>query len=159
MSRLRNTPVICRNTQIGFLQSIKLDDGQKRVQAFVIARGLRGKCIVPAESVKTLSGEFIIAESVKKYEREYETNGSLFVFDTDGLMIGRVSDYAIDEEKLDVEAIEVMRGYLPKEMKSRIWFYAYSAGEELSREIIVPAYGQLSQCDWKEGKETCGFQP
>ena len=159
MSSIRNTPVIHRDKQIGFLQNVVLDDEQKRVQAFIVARGLKGKCLVPSEAVTVISGEFMIADFLEKYDRCYEKHGSFFAIDTDGLMIGKVSDYAIDEEALRICAIEVMRGYLPSERRDRIWFYSYSMGESKTREIIVPTFIQLSQCEWKEGEEACGSQP
>ena len=112
-----------------------------------------------AEAVSTISKEFIIADSLAKYNRRCESRGTFFVIDTDGLIIGKVSDYAIDEDTMSVCAVEIMRGYLLSERNNRIWFYSYSVGEGRGRELIVPTYTQSSQCERKEREETCGSRP
>lgn len=145
MSSLRNCPVICQNRQIGFLQSATLDDRRIEVRAFVVARGLRGKCILPAKSIEMLSREFILAECTQKYDRQYEMNVNGFVRDTDGLLIGRITDYALDDITLRVKAVEVRRGYLPPEARQKIWFFSYIAGE--NGELTVPAAAGWSQND------------
>ena len=145
MSRMRNTPVVCNDRQIGYLQGAKLDDGQKKVQAFVIAQGLKGKGLVYPEAVKVISEEFIIALCIAKYDRKFPVQNASFAYDTDGLMIGIVSDYAVEEKTLSVEAIEVKRGYLPCERNDRIWFYRYSSSEHRKNDVIVPAYRYMSR--------------
>lgn len=145
MSSLRNCPVICQNRQIGFLQSATLDDRQIEVRALVVARGLRGKCILPAKAVEMISREFILAAYTQKYDRQCEANAYGFVRDTDGLLIGRTTDYALDDTTLSIAAIEVRRGYLPPESHERIWFFSYVAGE--NGELTVPAAAGWSQDD------------
>lgn len=139
MSALRNYPVISGNRQIGLLQSVSLDAAQKRVCALIVSCGMRGKRIVLPQSVQSIADGFILAQRVEKYKRAYETAPSLFVRDTTGLLAGRIIDYAIDEESLGIQAIEVMPGYWPCEQRIRIWVYAYTRPDECAGELIVPA--------------------
>ena len=150
MNCLRNLPVICNNRQIGFLHGVKLNDEQNGVCALVIARGLKGKCVLLTDDVTMISSEFIIARRTHKYERRYEKQNICFVYDTDGLMIGKVSDYALDEENWRIAAIEVMRSYLPSGRRERIWFFQYSSDENRLGAVIVPAFLYMSQSERKE---------
>lgn len=153
MSMLRNCPVICRDRQIGLLQSICFDEAQKTVQALVVAGGLKGKCMVKAEEIESLTKEFILIDSVGKYSRRNETSPFRFVRDTRGALLGRVTDYLLDEDTLSVAALEIMRGYLPGERHARLWAFSYCASSRCPDEAIIAVSFSAEPSDWKE--EAC----
>ena len=125
ISALRNRPVISGNRQIGFLQSISLDQAQKRVQALIVSRGMRGKCVVLPREIRSVGDQFILVDGVKKYERAYETVSCRFIRDTTGRLVGRIMDYAFQPDTMTVSAVEIMPGLLPPERSIRMWIYAY----------------------------------
>lgn len=159
MSALRNYPVIHQNQQIGLLQSISLDPVQIRVHALVVSCGLRGKRIIPAASVKTISQGFILAEDVQKYDRTLESRSSAFVRDTTGVLVGKVTDYAIDEKRLTIQALEMTTGYWPGKNSVRIWIFEYTLSSERENELTVPACVGCGLIDQKEGMDACACQP
>lgn len=139
MSSMRGFPIILQNRQEGLLQCISLDPAQKRVHALVISCGIRGKKIVFATHVRSIADGFILVDSIEKYSRHYETNTCRFVRDTTGLLAGSITDYAIDERTLSIQALEMIPGYLPSERRIRIWVYEYVRADEKSAELVVPA--------------------
>ena len=159
MSALRNDPVICCNRQIGLLQSISLDAARKRVNALVVACGIRGKRVVLPQQVSAIADGFILADQVERYARDRETAVSPFVRDTTGLLAGCATDYAIDERTLRVLAVEIMPGYWPARSRRRIWVYAYRSADGENGDLIVPA-SLGSELMFSRGGETrCAYPP
>ncbi len=156
VSGLRNRPVICQNRQTGFVQSLALNAAQTKVDALIVARGMRGKCTIPASAVQAITPEFILASHVRKYERRDEQASTQFVRDTSGLLVGRVSDYAVDEETLQIEAIEILRGYLPGERKDSVWLFSYAVSEIRDTELTVPVFQGFESIDEKE-ESACAY--
>lgn len=154
MSMLRNIPVICGEQQIGIFQSACFDKTRKRVCAFVISSGLHGKRVVSASHIRLIGRGFILVDDWSRYKRLDEQQTSLFVRDTTGLLVGRITDYAIDQESMEIIAIEVLPGYFPKEICIREWMYACSFSEE-ANAWIIPVILQNQSCISKEGNEQC----
>lgn len=139
MSALRNRPVVCGNKRLGLLQSVSLDSAQKRVRALIVSCGVFGKRVVPGQDVLAIADGFILASGVQHYRRVFETPPCAFVRDTTGLLTGRVTDYAIDEETLAVAAVELTTGYLRPARSARLWALDYVRQGEQSPELTVPA--------------------
>lgn len=152
MSKLRNMPVVYADRQIGILQGVCLEQSRKRVCAFVISSGLRGKRIVPTTCLRMIAEQFILIDGWCKYRRSDEQRGVLFVRDTTGLLIGHVTDYALDEKTMEILAIEVLTGYFPKECRDKEWHFAFSISQEMDAWII-PAYLHNQSCISKEGNK------
>lgn len=157
MSVLRNLPVICDEKRLGLLQSISLDTAQKRVRALIVSCGMRSKRVVLPEDVISIADGFILVSRAQKYKRTMETAPCLFVRDTTGLLCGCVTDYAIDEKTLTVDAIEIIPGYLPTERRHRLWAFSYecSGGEELSVPSCLGSELDFS----REGSKPCVCPP
>jgi len=151
---LRNIPVICGDRQIGIFQSVCFDKTRKRVCAFVISGGLYGKRMVSIQHVLMIGQGFILIDGWSRYRRLDGQQISMFVRDTTGLLVGRVTDYAIDRDSMEILAIEVLPGYLPKEISIREWIYAYSFSEDADAWII-PTLLHNQSCISKEGNERC----
>lgn len=139
ISMLRNIPVILGQRQMGIFQSACFDTARKRVCAFIVSSGVRGKRIVQAQHVRMIADGFILVDGWSRYRHSDKQQTSLFVRDTTGLLVGRVTDYAIDENAMEVLAIEVISGYCAKDRKERNWIYAYSIAED-SDELSIPAF-------------------
>lgn len=156
MSALRNVPVVLGERQIGLFQDACFDRARKRVYALIVSGGMHGKRIVAAQHVLMLAREFILIDGWSKYRRKNKQQNLPFVRDDTGTLVGRVTDYAIDEKTLDVLALELVPGYLPAENQQKIWMFAYrAAGDELS--IPAALHNGLSYS--KEGNEACGCPP
>ena len=158
MNMLRTTPVIQGERQIGYFQGICFDQARKRVRAFVISSGMYGKRIVEAQHIQMITDKFILVNGWSKYSRTDKQQTSLFVRDTSGLLVGRVTDYAIDETTLEVMAIEIVSGYLPRETRIRDWIYTYVFSEN-SGELCIPVILRSQQHFCREGFEACGYPP
>lgn len=159
MSTLRNCPVICGNRQIGLLQSVTLDAAQKRVYALIVSCGIRGKRVVLPQDVLSIADGFILASAVQKYHRSQENAPCAFLRDTTGLLAGYVTDHAIDESTLQVQAIEMAPGYLPSERKLRIWVYTYVRPDDADNELTIPAFLCSEPTFSREGNEICAHPP
>ena len=111
------------------------------------------------ESIEAIGRGFIIARDVRRYNRVQETTLCTFIRDTSGLLCGRVTDYAVNEATLAIEAVEMIPGYLGSARKKRIWVYDYQRSENHAEELIVPAClgGELTLT--KEGNEQCAYPP
>ena len=139
MSALRNRPVVLLNRQIGYFQSLFLDQAQKRVRALIVSRGIKGKCAVLPEQVSHVSDCCIQIDGFEKYQGIDECLLCRFAVDTTGSLVGKVMDYAIDPVSMDVCAVEIMPGYLPPESGIRIWVYDYRKTENAAQTITIPA--------------------
>ena len=159
MSILRTYPVICDKKQLGLLQSISLDTAQKRVCALIVACGMRGKRLILPEHVLSIADGFILAERVEKYKRSAETAPCVFIRDTTGLLCGRVTDYAIDETTLHIEAIEMIPGYLPAERRCRLWVFEYARSDQAAEELTVPVCLGSELMFSREENESCAYPP
>lgn len=157
MSVLRNYPVICDEKRLGLLQSISLDTAQKRVCALIVSCGMRGKRVVLPEDVLSVADGFILARQAGKYKRRFEIPACRFARDTTGLLAGRVTDYAIDEKTLQIEAIEIIPGYLPSERRAFLWTYAYVRADERKLELTIPACLGSELIDSREGT-SCAYR-
>lgn len=158
MSMLRNVPVILDERQIGLMQSVCFDQTRKRVQALIVSGGIHGKRIVQAQHIRTITSGFILVDGWSKCHRSDRQQLELFVRDTSGLLAGRVTDYAIDTKTLNVLAVEVVSGYLPQEIRKKVWFFTYSfveAAEELSIPVFFCSEPHFSE----EGNKVCEYPP
>lgn len=158
MSMMRNTPVILGERQIGLLQGIRFDHTRKRVCALIASGGMHGKRIVQTQHIRAIGSEFILVDGWSKYRRSDKQQTALFVRDTTGLLVGCVTDYAIDKKTLEVLAIEVLPGYLPWEAREKIWVFAYNFLEdtgELSIPIVLCSEPNFSE----EGSRRCEYPP
>lgn len=138
MSVLRNRPVIYREKQIGLLQSIGLDTAQKTVQVLIIAGGFKGKQVVFADQIRSMTTDAVFVCDTYRYRKEYEPVRLRFVKDETGLLVGKITDYLIDEKTMNVAAFEMMRGFLTRDQREKIWVFSWSPGSIREDEIMIP---------------------
>lgn len=159
MSVLRNYPVICGKERLGLLQSVSLDEAQKRVCALIVSCGIRGKRVILPQDVTSIGDGFILAGQARRYKRSDETAPCPFVRDSAGLLVGYVTDYAIDEATLDVMAIEMKPGHLTGRRLGRLWMYSYARPDAQSLELTVPACMGSELIGVREETEVCEYPP
>lgn len=82
-----------------------------------------------------------------------------FVRDASGLLCGRVTDYALDDETFAVQAFEMSPGYLGKARRTRLWIYDYRRSESHAEELIIPALLGHELTFAREGNEECAYPP
>lgn len=137
ISMLRNMPVVLGEQQIGFFQNACFDQTRKRVCAFVISCGIKGKRMVLPSQVNLVANEFILINGWSKYLNANQQHSLVFARDLSGLLVGCVSDYAIDRNTLEVLAVEITPGYLPSERRKKMWLYTYFVCDE-SNDLSIP---------------------
>lgn len=157
MSILRNYPIVLEERQIGLLQSIRFDAARKRVCALVVSCGIRGKQIVPIQHVRVIADGFILVSGIEKHRHADQQQMLPFVRDTTGILVGRVTDYAIHRESLDILAIEMISGYGPKEIKNRFWMNGYSISCDAD-EIVIPDISHGMPSYSMEGDGVCAYR-
>lgn len=159
VSVLRNYPVICNHRQIGLMQGVSLNEAQNQVRALIVSCGIRGKRLVFPDDVAAFGDGFILIRKANRYVRSYEVPPSTFVRDTTGLLCGRVTDYAMNESTLEIQAVEMIPGYTGRERRCRIWVYTYVPVEHRASELSIPACIGSELRLTREGKEACAYQP
>ena len=157
LSALRNMPVIQGKQRLGLLQSVSLDEARKRVRALIVSCGIRGKRVVSRESVLSIGDGFILAGDSRRYHRSDESSPCPFVRDSSGLLVGYVTDYAIDEATLSVAAAEMKPGHQPR--LDRLCMFSYSRQDAASLELTIPACMGSELIGVREGTESCEYPP
>lgn len=146
MSMLRNRGVFQRGKQIGLLHSVCLDTAQKTVHSLVVAGGLKGKRIVYSDQILSMSGGDIHVGDTIRYKKSLEPPKSGFFRDESGLLIGRITDYLIDEETLSLIAIQMIQGYLTREERKCIWVFIWN--QSLNVDLTIPwAWRPIEVCE------------
>ena len=158
LSTLRNVPVVFGDRRMGLLQSVCFDQNRKRICALIVSSGVRGKKIVQTQHVQMLEKRFIMVDQWSKYRCSDQQQMALFVRDTTGLLVGCVTDYAIEEETMNILAVEMISGYLPQAHRKRMWIYEYTFSKG-SDEICVCDILHSMPCFSKEGNTTCECPP
>ena len=158
MSMLRNYPVILDERQIGLLQSVRFDQARKRVCALVVSCGMRGKRLIPLKNVRMIADGFILVNGLEKHRRSDQQQIWPFVRDTTGMLVGRITDYAIERASMRVLAIEIIRGYWPAQMRRRIWIHEYNPVKD-SEDIIIPGVLHDMPSFSMEGDRVCEYRP
>ena len=136
MSMLRNRGVYLHGKQIGLLQNVCLNLAQKTVHSLIVAGGLKGKQIVYSNQILSMTGEEIHVCETIRYKKSLEPPKQRFVRDDSGLLFGQITDYLFDEERQRLIAIHIIRGYLTKEERERIWVYSWFLSKK--EEINIP---------------------
>lgn len=133
---------------------MSLHDDAKQVSELIVACGLRGKRIVPRGSIQSVADGFVLVKDTLRCKCAHPPAKSMFAHDANGLLLGYVTDYAIDEHTMQVQAIEVLTGYLPGKYTKRIWVFDYECRNQ--EEVIVPASfcGELMRLNEEDG--ICG---
>jgi len=94
--------------------------------------------MIDTEDIISISDGFILAKKAIRSRQSVSQSCPCFVRDSTGLLIGRITDYAISESDLQLAAIEMQVGLLGHERRIRIWIMDYSCTSN-ENEIIVPS--------------------
>lgn len=135
MSSLPGRPVILGQRRLGLLQNVLVDAAQKRVRALIVGRGFLGKCVVLPEAIVSITQDFMLVDGTRRFDRRLEPSGCLFVRDTQGLLVGRVTDFALEDGA--VVAAEICGGY--GKAAPRFWCYRFYPMQGHPDELMIPA--------------------
>ncbi len=93
--------------------------------------------MISSSHVNAVADGFILVQDAQMRLPLQDCTETVFAFDTTGLLVGRVIDWAIDESSMTVQALEIVTGYLPGMYTKRIWIFEYECKRD--GEIIIPA--------------------
>lgn len=136
MSTLRNRGVFLHGKQIGLLQNVCLNPAQKTVHSLVVAGGLKGKRVVYSNQILSMTGEEIHVSETVRYKKSMEPPKQRFIRDESGLLLGRITDFLLDEERMRLVALQIIRGYLTSEERKRTWIYRWLQSQK--EDLIIP---------------------
>lgn len=153
LSAIRNYPLICRKKRVGLLQDIGVNLESKEVTEWIVGCGFYGKRRILSDYIRSVSDGFVLLEDHAKCMAARDCVKTEFVFDTSGLLLGRVTDYMIDESTKCIQALEVITGYWPCRYTRRIWLFAYEYRGK--GEILVPASIGSELIGIKREEERC----
>ena len=158
VSAMRNMPVVMGERQVGLFHEACFDQTRKRVCAFVVSCGMRGKKIVSTPHIRGIADGFILIDARDRYRHSDGQSTSVFVRDTSGLLVGRITDYAIEPSTMEVMAMEMILRYSLRQNANRVWIYAYNQvqdGDELSIPLDLSSQLLFS----REENDICGYPP
>lgn len=156
VNAVRNVPVIMGNKRIGLMMGLHFDLHAKRATEMVVACGLRGKRRIECKYVTGITDEFILVDDTAKSAPERGRINKAFAFDTTGLLVGSVSDYAVDESSMSILASEVTTRYHPGTYSRQIWVFDYEYIK--TGEILLPASIGCELIGTKKEEEICAWQ-
>lgn len=135
-------PVMRGGRRFGTVSSLCLSADVRRVTGVNVRRTLRGDVFVPGEKVRTLDADRIeIAPDGESAARADAKPGA--VCDRSGVRVGLVTDAAIDEQTLEVTALEVTFGPMDDLLGGRRWVRRFTA---CAHGIVIPVP------EWERGK-------
>ena len=142
LNEMIGLPVMCGGSKVGVVASMCLSPDSRAIDGFNIRRGLRSGLFVPGTHVCGMSDkriEIVSAQgSAAQREKELGT-----VCDRRGKAVGLITDAAIDEQTLQVIALEVTFGPVDDLMDGRRWI----------RRFTACAHGiMISVPEWERGK-------
>lgn len=119
LGRILGLPCVCGERVVGRVERAIPDETGQRVLGFVVRRGLGGARWACREDVEVLGDVSVVLRRrpvrlPKGLERALGP-----VKDEGGLTLGRVTDWWIDQEALEITALEVTLGWMEDLLRGR----------------------------------------
>jgi uncharacterized protein YrrD len=137
MNRLIGLPVICGEKKLGRVSAVTLARDGGRLAGLMVRGGLHGARWVPAEAVLCLGALSILVRADGGKRQEGQTFRLGRVSDTSGMRLGCVTDARLDEQTLDVDALEITFGPLDDLLIGRRWVRGFTI-HPVSGDVVVP---------------------
>jgi len=153
LNAVRNLPVIMQSKRVGMLLGISVDLYTKQATDIIVACGLRGKRRIQCRYISAIAEGFILIDDTAHSTVDHGGINRVFAFDTTGVLIGRASDYAIEESSMEIQAIEIITGYLPGIYPRKTWIFDYECIG--TGEILLPASIRCGLIDLEREGRTC----
>lgn len=128
-------PVIMDGRQIGRALDIGMDQTFKEVTGLYIDCGFRGSRFVPAKEIELIGDVVIFVRSLGKRSRVDGANQMRRALSSDGMRIGAICGALIGSD-MNIEALELSRGYIDDLIGGRQFVRQYTAGQN-GREVVI----------------------
>jgi uncharacterized protein YrrD len=133
-NRLIGLPVILDGEKLGVVDSVSLSrDGKKLSELTVQSSRLRSGCL-HGEDIQLIGERAVIAKA-KPYGRCHKFMPKM-VRDTNGLMLGIVTDALVEEETLSVTQLEISFGPIDDILTGRRWVSDFSVNGKTGETIV-----------------------
>lgn len=148
LGRILGLPAVCGERVVGHVERAVPDETGQRVVGFVIRRGLGGAKWAARSAVSVLGDvSVILREKPGRVPKGSDASLSA-VKDEGGLTLGRVTDWWISRDSLDITALEVTLGLLEDLTNGRrtVLKWAVQSGED-GMQVLIPRE------EWEERRE------
>lgn len=148
LGRILGLPAVCGEQVVGHVERAVPDETGQRVVGFIIRRGLGGAKWADRSAVSVLGDVSLILK--ERPGRVPKGSSALLsaVKDEGGLTLGRVTDWWISRDSLEITALEVTLGLLEDLTTGRrtVRQWAVKSGED-GTTVLIPRE------EWEERRE------
>lgn len=139
LGRILGLPAVMGARVVGHVERAVPDETGKHLTGFVIRRGLGGAKWADAASVEVLGDVSLILRSRPARHHREKAYTISSVKDESGLTLGRVTDWWISRDTLDVTALEISLGPLEDLRRGRctIRRWTVQPGED-GWQVLIP---------------------
>lgn len=139
LGRILGLPAVMGARVVGHVERAVPDETGKHLTGFVIRRGLGGAKWADAASVEVLGDVSLILRSCPERHHREKAYTISSVKDESGLTLGRVTDWWISRDTLDVTALEISLGPLEDLRRGRctIRRWTVQPGED-GWQVLIP---------------------
>ena len=139
LGRVLGLPAVFEGKVVGHVERAIPDESGKAVEGFVIRRGLGGAKWVDCSTVKVLGEVSLVVGVQPARNRKGNIIAMTAVKDEGGLTLGRVTDWWISPNTLDITALEVSLGPLEDLTGGRrkVCQWTIQPGEE-GMQVLIP---------------------
>lgn len=139
LGRVLGLPAVCQGKVVGHVERAVPDETGSRVEGFIIRRGLGGAKWADRTSVTVLGEVSLILGARPARSRKGNPPTMTAVKDEGGLTLGRVTDWWISKEDLNITALEISLGPLEDLTGGRrtVRHWTAQPGEE-GMQVLIP---------------------
>ena len=148
MARILGLPAVLGGHLVGHVERAVLDREGRQLRGLVIRRGLGGAKWADAATVEVLGDVSLILRSRPERHHRDKTVSISAVKDESGLTLGRVTDWWISRDTLDIAALEISLGPIEDLRRGRctIRSWTIQPGED-GLQVLIPRNA------WEEVKQ------
>lgn len=139
MKALIGRPVLMNGEPIGHVTNVELDEALARMNALYVDDGFSGTRRIGGQAVRLLGEVSVLVDDRGKRARPKD-NALRRVRTSDGCRVGAVTGALLDEETLEVKALELSRGYFDDLFTGRQWVTRYAINLA-SGDVLIESEG------------------
>lgn len=148
LGRILGLPAVCGGRMVGHVERAIPDEDCRQVAGFVIRRGLGGARWADRSAVTVLGEVSVILREKPGRVPKGSGLSPAAVKDESGLTLGRVTDWWISRDSLEITGLEITLGLLEdlRSGRRRVSQWAVQPGEE-GLTVLIPRE------EWEERRE------
>lgn len=139
MKALIGRPVLMNGEPIGHVTNVELDEALARMNALYVDGGFSGTRRIGRHAVRLLGEVSVLVDDFGKRARPKD-NALRRARTSDGCRVGAVTGALLDEETLEVKALELSRGYFDDLFTGRQWVTRYAVNLA-SGDVLIESEG------------------